>query len=333
MASLIVTEAELRRHLPPDAGALAEVENAFTWMDQGRVSMPPVMHIDVDAQSAVDVKGAFVRGVNHLAVKIATGFFENPKRGLPSCSSTIVLLNAETGHCDCVFLDNGYLMDLRTGLAGAVAAKHLAPIEAETVGVIGTGVQARYQIESLALVRSFSRVLVFGRTPEKVAAYCADMGRRLGIEVIGVDNPETLVRRSQIVVTTTQATEALIAADWVGPGTHITAMGSDLPGKQELDPQILQKADLVACDSLDQCLVGGELQHMLGAGIDREVIELGAMTSGRQPIARVPGQITICDLTGTGAQDTAIAVEALRRIRRVDGGITISCQGRAARND
>lgn len=324
MASLIVTEAELRRHLPSDAGALAAVENAFTWMDQGRVSMPPVMHIDIDAQSAVDAKGAYVDGVEALAVKIATGFFDNPKRGLPSCSSTIVLLNARTGLCDCVFLDNGYLMDLRTGLAGAVAAKHLAPARVGTVGVIGTGVQARYQIESLALVRSFDRVLVFGRNADSVGRYCAEMGPRLGIDVIGVDSPETLVRQSRIVVTTTQATKALIAADWVEPGTHITAMGSDLPGKQELDPRILQKADLVVCDSTAQCLVGGELQHMAAAGTDREVVELGAITSGRRALARMPEGITVCDLTGTGAQDTAIAVEALRRIRRAGGGVTVS---------
>jgi ornithine cyclodeaminase/alanine dehydrogenase-like protein (mu-crystallin family) len=184
-----------------------------------------------------------------------------------------VLLNAETGLCDCVFLDNGCLMDLRTGLAGAAAAKHLAPAEVETVGV---------------------------------------------------GSPETLVGQSQIVVTTTQATKALISADWVKPGTHITAMGADLPGKQELDTQILKVADLVACDSVDQCLVGGELQHMAGAGIDREVVELGAITSGRKPMARAPGDITVCDLTGTGAQDTAIADEALRRIREAGGGITVS---------
>jgi ornithine cyclodeaminase/alanine dehydrogenase-like protein (mu-crystallin family) len=200
-----------------------------------------------------------------------------------------VLLNAETGLCDCVFLDNGCLMDLRTGLAGAAAAKHLALAEVETVGVIGTGVQARYQIESNALVRSFSRVLVHGRSASKVAEHCADIGQRLGVEVIGVDSPETLVRQSQIVVTTTQATKALISADWVKPGAHITAMGADLPAKQELDPQILKVADLVACDRVDQCLVGGELQHMAGAGIDREVVELGDITSAANPQRARPG--------------------------------------------
>lgn len=158
MGTLIVTESELRTCLSVDKPALAATERAFCWIAEGRVSMPPVMHIDVDADSAVDTKGAFVDGVDHLAVKIATGFFRNPKIGLPSCSSVVALMDAKTGVFDCVFLDNGYLMDLRTGLAGAVAANYVAPSSVHTVGVIGTGTQARYQIQSLALVRRFERL-------------------------------------------------------------------------------------------------------------------------------------------------------------------------------
>jgi ornithine cyclodeaminase/alanine dehydrogenase-like protein (mu-crystallin family) len=316
MGTLIVTEAELRACLPLDKGALAAVEQAFTWIEEGCVSMPPVMHIDVDADSAVDTKGAFVEGLDHLAVKIATGFFRNPQKGLPSCSSTIALMDAKTGLFDCVFLDNGYLMDLRTGLAGAVAAKHLAPQDVDTVGVIGTGVQARYQIESLALVRSFKRVVVYGRHPGRVSDYCLDMAERLKIPVEPLESIEELVKAAQIVVTTTQATEPLVSAEWVHPGLHITAMGSDLPGKQELESEILRRADLVVCDTLAQCKIGGEIQHMARANIDRDVIELGAFTSGARQFERTQQSVTICDLTGTGAQDTAIAAEALARIKR-----------------
>jgi ornithine cyclodeaminase len=313
VATLIVTEAELRACLPLDDRSLSATERAFTWIEQGRVSMPPVMHIDVDPDSAVDTKGAFVQGVDHLAVKIATGFFRNPQMALPSCSSIIALVNAETGVFDCVFLDNGYLMDLRTGLAGAVAARHLAPEVVETVGVIGTGVQARYQVESLALVRNFRRLLVFGRNADRVARYCTEMSDRLDIRVQPCENVEDLVKASQIVVTTTQATKPLIAVDWLHPGLHITAMGSDLPGKQELDVEILKRADLVVCDSLDQCRIGGELQHMKSE--DREILELGAFTSAAGTYVRARDAVTVCDLTGTGAQDTAIAIEAFARVR------------------
>ena len=313
MTTLVVTEAELRSCLAVDASSLQATEQAFTWLAEGRVSMPPVLHIEVDQDSAVDTKGAYVRGLDHLAVKIATGFFRNPELGLPSCSSIIALVNAKTGLFDCVFHDNGFLMDLRTGLAGAVAAKHLAPENVSTAGVIGTGAQARYQIESLALVRQFERLLVYGRSPERVESYCQDMSARLGISVEACPAISELVAASQIVVTTTQTTEPLIMADWLHPGLHITAMGSDLPGKQELDAKVLKQADAVVCDVFDQCRIGGELQQM-APGTARP-LELGALTSGQHPFVRDPNAVTVCDLTGTGAQDTAIAVEAYRRIK------------------
>ena len=324
METLIVTEADLRACLPIDLAALEQVENAFSWIEQKRVSMPPVMHIEIDAQSDVDTKGAYVSGLDSFAVKIASGFFRNPERGLPSCSSTIVLLDSETGFCRCVFLDNGYLMDVRTGLAGAVAAKYLALADVETVGVIGTGAQARYQVESLALVRPFKRLLVHGRNPQKAADYRSDMASRLGVEAAVADTCERLVRDSQVVITTTPATEPIVLSEWCHPGLHITAMGSDFGGKQELDPQILTKADTLACDTRDQCRIGGEIQHLGAQADDMDIVELGALTSGARSIARADTDLTVCDLTGTGVQDTAIAVEAYRRVRAAGLGTVVS---------
>jgi ornithine cyclodeaminase/alanine dehydrogenase-like protein (mu-crystallin family) len=313
MGTLVVTETELRTCLPIDNSSLGATERAFSWIAEGRVSMPPVMHIDVDADSAVDTKGAFVEGIDHLAVKIATGFFRNPQFGLPSCSSIVALMNAKTGVFDCVFLDNGYLMDLRTGLAGAVAGKYLAPLSVNTVGVIGAGMQARYQIESLALVRTFERLQVFGRNSASVSKYCAEMSERLGIPVEPCPTVEELVGNAQVVITTTPATEPVIMADWLHNGLHITAVGSDLPGKQELDSVVLDRADVVVCDVIDQCVIGGELQHMTTR--HKDIYELGSIIAGTHPFSRHPEALTICDLTGTGAQDTAIAVEAFGRVK------------------
>ena len=313
MTVLVLTEAELRDSAPMDGETLTQVENAFTWLAEGKVAMPPVMHIEVDAQSDVDIKSAYVRGLDAFAVKLASGFFNNPSLGLQSSSGMMVLMSAKTGFCEAVLLDNGYLTDLRTGLAGAVAARHLAPENPGTVGVIGAGAQARYQIESLALVRNFERVLVAGRSRENVDAYVADMTSRLAVEVCAADSIEQVVRESQIVVTTTQSREPLIEAEWLHPGLHITAMGSDFPGKQELDPNILGAVDRLVCDRKTQCVIGGELQHGVSAGLideDTDVIELGQVTSGQVPGRTDTQQITLCDLTGTGVQDTAIAVIA-----------------------
>ena len=313
MTVLVLTEAELRDSAPMDDETLTQVENAFTWLAEGKVAMPPVMHIEVDAQSDVDIKSAYVRGLDAFAVKLASGFSNNPSLGLRSFSGMMVLMSARTGFCEAVLLDNGYLTDLRTGLAGAVAARHLAPENPGTVGVIGAGAQARYQIESLALVRNFVRVLVAGRSRENVDAYVADMTSRLAVEVHAADSIEQVVRESQIVVTTTQSREPLLQADWLHPGLHITAMGSDFPGKQELDPNILGAVDRLVCDRKTQCVIAGELQHGVSAGLidaDTDVIELGQVTSGQVPGRTDAQQITLCDLTGTGVQDTAIAVIA-----------------------
>lgn len=327
MAIIVLTEADIRACTPMDEAALAAVEQAFTWLAEGKVAMPPIMHIEVaESRGDVDIKSACVRGLDSFAVKIASGFFDNPKLGLPSSSAMMVVLSARTGFCEAVLLDNGYLTDLRTGLAGAVAAKHLAPAVVDTVGIVGAGAQARYQLECLRMVRQFTRVLVRGRSPQNVAAYVGDMTRALGVEVVEADSMEQLVGESQLVVTTTPSRDAIIREEWLHPGLHVTAMGSDLAGKQELDARVLARADRLVCDSKSQCFSMGELQHGLAAGvIDRQsqIDELGAITAGTAAGRRSAEEITLCDLTGTGVQDTAIATLTVARARASGRGMVV----------
>jgi ornithine cyclodeaminase len=327
MSVLILTESELRRCAVIDPQALGAVEQAFSWLAEDKVNMPPIMHVEVaDHHGDVDIKSAYVSGLDHFAVKLASGYFENVKRGLPSSSAMMVVFSADTGFCAAVLLDNGYLTDLRTGLAGAVAAKHLAPEIISTVGVVGTGAQARYQVRSLGLVRDFERLLVFGRDPQRLSRYREEMREQLGINVEPAGSVEALVRESDLVVTTTPSRRALIQPAWLHPGLHITAMGSDLAGKQELAPQVLVAADLLVCDRKGQCAAMGELQHAIAAGLigeDADIVELGSITSGRHPGRASPDQITVCDLTGTGVQDTAIAALAYARAREIGLGTEI----------
>ena len=324
MPVLILTESELRACVGFDAESLRATEDAFTWLSEGKVEMPPVMHIEVaEHRGDVDIKSACVRGLDHLAVKVASGFFDNPKLGLPSGGAMVVVLNAKTGFCEAVMLDNAYLTDLRTGLAGAVAARYLAPETVRTVGVLGSGAQARYQVRALRLVRDFERVLVSARDAGRTAAYAAQMSESLGLPVQAT-TPEALVRESELVITTTPARSPIVDAAWLHPGLHITAMGADLPGKQELDPEVLRSAGRVVCDRREQCLAMGELQHaaeLLDGG--NPPIELGELTSGRTPGRQSAEEITVCDLTGTGVQDTAIASLALTRARALGAGIVI----------
>ncbi len=324
MSVLVLTEAELRACVGFDQDCLDAIEDAFTWLCEGKVEMPPVMHIEVaEHRGDVDIKSACVRGLDHLAVKVASGFFDNPKLGLPSGGAMVVVLSARTGFCESVMLDNAYLTDLRTGLAGAVAARHLAPGKVRTVGVLGSGAQARYQVQALRLVRDFERVLVSARDAGRTGAYVAEMSEALALPVRAA-NPEELVRESDLVITTTPARAPIVEASWLHPGMHITAMGSDLPGKQELDPEILRRADRVVCDSRSQCRAMGELQHAVSLlDGDGAPTELGEVTSGVAPGRQSPEEITVCDLTGTGVQDTAIACLALSRARARGAGVSI----------
>lgn len=313
MTPKVLSEDRLRDLVGFDLEALAAVEEAFRWLADGRATVPPILHIEVPQGGGdVDVKSAVVEGLDSFAIKMASGFAHNAEKGLATGSGLMVVLSAETGFCQAVLLDNGYLTDLRTALAGAVAAKYLAPRTFETAGVIGTGVQARLQIRALRLVRDFRRLVVWGRTPERVEAYRRDLEDSLGVEVVEVSEPDEVLRRSRCAVTTTSSREPLVTAAGLHPGLHITAVGSDFPGKQELSGEILQRADLVACDLAAQVCRFGELQHLAGE-TRPALVELGGIVTGRHPGRGSEEQVTICDLTGVGVQDTAISLFALGR--------------------
>lgn len=306
----IVTEAELKQAVPLDLTAVDVIERAFVALASGRVVMPPILSMELpEANGEVDVKTAYIPGFDGFAIKVSPGFFDNPKLGLPSLNGLMILFSAKTGLVEAVFLDNGYLTDIRTAAAGAVAARHLAPDVVDTAGVIGTGVQAKLQMQAAHLVRPFRRVLVHGRDPARAAACAADLGQALGIAAEVAEDPAELVSQSQLVVTTTPARDPVLMADWLHPGLHVTAMGSDQTGKNEIEPAALAAADLYVCDRVSQCETSGELEAARAAGLMTGATppELGEIIAGARPGRRSGADITICDLTGTGAQDTAIA--------------------------
>src|SRR6056297_304773 len=169
----IVTEAELRKAVALDRDTVKVIEEAFGALSDGGVVMPPVMSMDLaEAHGEVDVKTAYIPGFKGFAIKVSPGFFDNPRLGLPSLNGLMILFSAKTGLVEAVFLDNGYLTDLRAA-AGAVAARYLAPDLVHTAGVIGTGVQARLQARAARLVRPYDRLLIWGRDADKARA-CAD---------------------------------------------------------------------------------------------------------------------------------------------------------------
>jgi ornithine cyclodeaminase len=242
----------------------------------------------------------------------------------------MVVLSARTGVAEAVLLDNAYLTDVRTGAAGAVAIRHLAPETVNTAGVVGTGAQGRYQILGLRCERAFQRLLAYDRDAESLERYVAEMAEILGVEVISASGPEEVVRSCDTVVTCTPSRQPYVRTEWLHPGLHITAMGADLPEKQELASEVAGRADIVVCDRRSQSFTMGELHRPFEMGILSEnspVAELGEIVIGKARGRSSKDQITLCDLSGTGVQDTAIAHLALQEAERRGLGTEIQMDG------
>ncbi|TAV45159.1 ectoine utilization protein EutC (plasmid) [Rhizobium leguminosarum] len=323
---IILTEAELRKVIALDRDAVDCVEAAFAALATKAVAMPPILRLDIpEYRGEVDVKTAYVPGIEGFAIKISPGFFDNPKMGLPSTNGMMVLLSSRTGLVQALLLDNGYLTDVRTAAAGAVAAKHLSQENASVAAIFGAGMQARLQLEALTLVRPIREARIWGRDAAKAQAVAAELAAKLGFPVTATPDARGAVTGADLIVTTTPSETPIIEAGWLEPGQHLTAMGSDAEHKNEIDPAAIAGADLYVADSLKQTRRLGELHHAIDAGLvadDAVFAELGQIVAGRTPGRTRNDQITIADLTGTGIQDTAIATLAFARAGAANAGTT-----------
>lgn len=327
MADLyILTEGDIRQLVGFGPQELDQVQSVFSLISSGTAVMPEIMRIDVEeANGEIDVKAAYLPGFPGIAIKVSAGFFDNPARGLPSLGGLMMVLDAETGIPAAALFDNGYLTDLRTGLAGAVAARHLARQGADSIAIIGGGAQARCQIEAHALVMDLDRVAVWARRPEQAETLVAGVGKQIANDVVTAGTLREAIAGADVIVTTTPAAEGLITSDLLKPGQHVTAVGSDAEHKRELGPGVFDLAQAVVVDSKLQSLRLGEARAAVAEGFDpRRLVELGEVITGLAPGRVGDDDITICDLTGTGAQDTAIAGLTVERARRMGVGRVIS---------
>lgn len=313
----ILTENDLRDAIQLDLAAIDCIESAFTALAEGNVVMPQILSMAIEANNGeIDVKTAYVPGINSFAVKMSPGFFNNPAIGLPSTAGLMVLFSAKTGVLEALLLDNGYLTDIRTAAAGAVAARHLSRENASKACILGAGAQAALQLQALCLVRPIKQATIWARNSNKAERLANSLSAELNITVTATQDIQTAVTEADIIVTTTPSSTPLVMASWLRSGQHITAMGSDQSHKNELQPECLTQATLYVPDRQSQTQKLGELHHALNNKlIDSSVCfaELGDIVSGRAQGRRSKDDITLCDLTGTGVQDTAIATLALQR--------------------
>ena len=310
----ILREADVRASLDM-ASCIEACDTAFASYSRGGASLPGVIHLNVpERQGEIHVKAGHLHGAPYYAVKVASGFPRNVELGLPASDGMVIVFDSETGEPAAFFLDGGYLTSVRTGAAGGVAAKYLAPEQVWNVAVIGTGDQARYQLDALAIVRpGFTHVSVWGRHPDRAAVLVEELPSRPGLpegcayEVAG--SVDAALHDADVVITCTGSQSALVRGEWLKLGAHVTAVGSDAPDKQELDPSLPARADLLVVDSRRQASEIGELHHALAAGLidERKAVELGEICARTHPGRTSGSQLTVCDLTGVGVQDVAAA--------------------------
>ena len=329
MTTQVFDEQAIKDRIQIDSRFIPSIEQGYVKLSHGEATMPPIMRIDVPEHNGeVDIKSAYIPGFDGFAVKLSSGFFDNPKKGLPSGSGLMVLIDSETGQPRAVFLDNGHLTDIRTGIAGAIAAKHLSSDNEHTIGIVGTGKQARFQLRAISQVKNVKQAYVYGRRTDSAQQYANDMQQELGIAqqyandmqqelgitVQPVDSIAQLASHASILVTTTPATEPIIKPEHLHSGMLIIAMGSDAEHKNEVDPRVLTQVDQVVCDSEQQCERLGELHHVDEQGLREQlqqpVAEIGQIIQRPEQYNITAKSTVLCDLTGTGAQDTAIALEA-----------------------
>ena len=315
--TIVLNKEEIQKSIIISNESLKAIEEAFDLLSKGHAVMPPIMRLDInDKNGEVDVKTAYIKGLDSFAIKISPGFFNNPKLGLPTTSGMMVLLNSNTGILESVLLDKGYLTDVRTALAGAIASKYLAKKNISNVGIIGAGAQARFQLEALLLVKKPKEIRVWARNQDKTNRYISDIKKKYNLKILDSKNTQEVVENSEIVITTTPSKNPLIKAEWLHPGLQITAMGSDAEHKNEIDPKIISSSDLYVCDCQSQTSILGELHHAIEKGFvekNKKQIEIGEIINGSKKGRNSEQDIIICDLTGTGIQDTAIARLAYKK--------------------
>ncbi|NER13007.1 ornithine cyclodeaminase family protein [Leptobacterium flavescens] len=287
---------------------VAAMEEGFIQYSKGNTVVPPVGELLFEEpRGEAHIKYGYIKKDDFYCIKIASGFYDNPKLGISSSQGLMLLFDQKTGQPAAVLLDEGVLTDIRTAAAGALAARYFAPRDPESIGIIGTGIQARLQLEFLLKQTDCRSVWIWGRNEENSKHFKEEMGK--GVEIHIARSPSEVAQNTRLIVTTTPSETPLLFADDIRPGTHITAIGSDTSHKQELESALLQKADILIADSKSQSKSRGEIFRAVKDGLidEEKAVELGNAILNPDLRRKKEDQISIADLTGVAVQDIMIA--------------------------
>lgn len=300
----VYARAQIEQVIRP-AEVVAAMERAFVAYSRREAVVPPVGQMEfANPPGECDIKYGYLKEGSTFTIKIATGFWKNRERGLPPSNGVVLVFSSETGELQAILQDEGYLTDIRTAAAGAVAAKYLAPSEIRCIGIIGAGTQAKLQLELLKQITDCRRVMLWARSADRARAFHAE-----DFEITVASSVAELAAHAQLIVTTTASRKWLLGADHIQLGTHITAVGADGGGKQELESRLLSLANACVVDSAVQCSQYGDSSFALREGLiqSENLIELGRLIEDKGLGRQLEEDITIADLTGVAVQDILIA--------------------------
>ena len=298
---------------------IAAMEEGFIQYSNGNTVVPPVGELLFDDPPGdVHIKYGYIRDDDYYVIKIASGFYGNTQLGLPSGQGLMLLFNQKTGQLEAILLDEGHLTNIRTAAAGALAAKYFAPKKLESIGIIGTGIQAKLQLLHTQKNNPCTKVWLWGRNKEHAQKLKSELGDNFEVNIAATTTE--VAQNANLIVTTTPSEIPLLKTDDIRSGTTIIAVGSDTKDKQELETEILQKADLVIADSIPQSKSRGEIYQAVKKGSisEEKIVELGTAIQHSHLQRMNDEQTIVVDLTGVAVQDIMIATAVYTNILKIN---------------
>lgn len=322
---LVLTEADVKSILTMPM-AIEAVENSFRRLADGSALLHSRQRLHVPGQSYMHYMAAADATTGYMGLKIYT----SSREGL---RFLVTLFQAESGDLVAI-IEANYLGQMRTGAASGVATRVLARNDARTIGIIGTGLQARTQLEAIAQVRKIESVRAFGRDRARREQFAAEMAERLKVSVSAADSAEAAVRDVDIVITSTTSTTPVLEGRWLKPGMHINAIGANFPNKRELDDEAVRRSHVIAADSRAQSkMEAGDLMRFFGEDDSRwsAVLELAEIVAGKAPGRTSPEQITLFRSNGIAIEDIVVAGHIYELARERGLGKQIAMWGEEVR--
>ncbi|HEX6984143.1 MAG TPA: ornithine cyclodeaminase family protein [Planctomycetaceae bacterium] len=312
MPALYLTEDDVCRLVDMNV-ALDAVRRAFRALGEGQAENAP--------RRRVAAPGAMLHNMHAAAAYLGVVGAKVYTTTRAAALFHVLLYDAASGR-PLALIEADHLGRLRTGAASGVATELMARPGARTVGLFGTGRQARTQLEAVCAVRRVSRVDVFGRDADRCAAFADEMSRRLGVEVAPALRPDLAVMEKDIVVTATNSTTPVFDGRLIGEGTHLNVIGSNFLRKAEIDVETVRRADIVVCDSVEACrLEAGDFVAAIEAGVKswENMQDLAAVATGAATNRARPEDVTLFKSVGLAIEDVALGHEVYRRAR--DAGV------------